>query len=144
MLLATLNQNIFNYTDTAVIAGNQYIYSVHAMNHYFIEPSVSPEKSVTIPTTVGTGNHLAPQGSLTITPNPVNDQATLSFHIESSGRARILITNTLGQPVEMISDEVFPQGTHTIAWNTRNYEKGVYYASLESEDDKHTIKILID
>jgi hypothetical protein len=95
-------------------------------------------------THVGTENLVVPQVSFSIMPNPVIDHATLSFDLEGSGHARIQIYNSLGQTVEKISDEVFPQGTHFIEWNAIKYSKGVYYAAFESKDNKSTIKLVIN
>jgi predicted esterase len=143
-LFATLNNDKFYLVDSTVLAENQYIYSASAVNYYFIESSPSSDISLNIPAFLKTENLSVPQGAFSIMPNPVVDHATLSFDLEGSGHARIQIYNSLGQTVEKISDEVFPQGTHFIEWNAIKYSKGVYYAAFESKDNKSTIKLVIN
>jgi len=142
-LFATLNDNKLFIIDSTAASETQYKYSVCAMNYYFNESSRSPEIAITTPSYLATGNLLSDKGSFFVYPNPVIENAILFFNLQSNSRVSIQIYNSLGQTVDKITEEVFPQGYHSIKLNTRNYSKGLYYGALETNDKKCIIKILI-
>jgi predicted esterase len=144
-LFATLNNDRLNIVDSTVVSETQYVYSVTAVNYYFNESSLSPDLAITTPVypELAIENLLASDGSFSVYPNPVIDFAKFSFNLESNSRVSIQIYNALGQMVEQVTDEVFPQGTQSVEWNPQGISKGLYYGVFESKDKKCTIKILI-
>jgi len=142
-LFATLNDNKLVIIDSTAISETQYSYSVSAVNYYFNESSWSTEIAITTPLYLKIENLISANSTFSVYPNPVIENASLSFKLESNSRVSIQIFNSLGQLADKITDGVFTQGAHTIEWNARNLSEGLYFGVFESKDKKSTTKILI-
>ncbi|MEA3461213.1 MAG: hypothetical protein U9R49_04975 [Bacteroidota bacterium] len=67
-----------------------------------------------------------------IRPNPVNQDAVLSFRLPAPGHARLIIYNQVGQLVDIVADEELPEGVHERIWNPGSLAPGAYFIHLES------------
>ncbi|MEK9136702.1 MAG: T9SS type A sorting domain-containing protein, partial [Bacteroidota bacterium] len=65
-------------------------------------------------------------------PNPFNPSTTIEFDISTSGPARLLITNLLGQEVAQLVNEPVSVGRHQATFNASNLASGVYIYSLST------------
>lgn len=79
---------------------------------------------------------------LEVFPNPVNDRATVSFGLESSGNIRAEVLNTMGQQIAVLGEGWMNKGAHSLYWNTRNQNgtpvaNGVYLVRLTTENGEH-------
>ncbi|NCC74192.1 MAG: PKD domain-containing protein, partial [Sphingobacteriia bacterium] len=60
-------------------------------------------------------------------PNPFNDQTEISYRLPFSANVRLLLFNSHGQMVAMITDEIRSAGLHTLAIKRDGLAPGVYY-----------------
>ena len=64
-------------------------------------------------------------------PNPFNPTTTIPFEVVSSGNAKIVVYNVLGQEVAVLADTFFPAGQHTVKFDASNMSSGIYFYKLE-------------
>ena len=84
------------------------------------------------------------QSSLTIYPNPVSGQATLTYSIPSSNEVSITILNLLGQQVKtLMSSPDLKAGTYHITIDASSFNPGIYYCKLNVNNQKAVVKKLI-
>jgi hypothetical protein len=90
---------------------------------------------------VGIQEELAIDNSISIYPNPVKGNATLSLSIKNNdSRVSVKIFDVLGQKVKTIIDaQNHSNGTHQILWNGENdngsiLKNGLYFYTLEIND----------
>jgi photosystem II stability/assembly factor-like uncharacterized protein len=79
-------------------------------------------------------------------PNPFNPATTLAFSLPSSGHARLVVYDLLGQAVRIIVDGDLPAGQHRAHWDGKTSAaqpaaSGIYFARLESGDQIATIRM---
>jgi hypothetical protein len=75
---------------------------------------------------------LAKFGLEPIRPNPLNQEARITFQIPKSGPVNLVVYNQLGQMVASLAHEDFPAGTHTRIWNPGSLAPGTYFIQLEA------------
>lgn len=84
----------------------------------------------------GTGNptqeEFANFGLERIHPNPVKQDAIISFRLPNPGHTRLTVYNQLGQVVGRLADEQFAEGMHERIWNPAGLAPGTYFIQLES------------
>lgn len=71
-------------------------------------------------------------GLESIRPNPVNQEAQISFRIPEQGVVRLVVYNQLGQQVARLADEELPAGVHERTWSPGQLAPGTYFLQLES------------
>ena len=77
-------------------------------------------------------------------PNPSDTETTIEFDIPTSARLNISIYNILGaQIATLVNDKTYTAGKHTINWNTKKLNSGLYFCKLTIEDKTQTMKLLI-
>lgn len=80
-------------------------------------------------------------------PNPFNSESTISFNITETSNVQIKIYNTLGKEITTLLEEQLSPGEYNIHWEARDkygnpLPSGVYFISLQSENDFKTTKTL--
>ncbi|MCP4632989.1 MAG: T9SS type A sorting domain-containing protein [candidate division Zixibacteria bacterium] len=65
-------------------------------------------------------------------PNPFNAQTTISFNLTDPGPVKLEIYNLLGQKVEILIDEFYRGGPHTVNWDAVSQSSGIYFYKLKS------------
>lgn len=60
-------------------------------------------------------------------PNPFNPITNINFTLPHSEHIKIEIFNTIGQLIEVLVNETFNEGTHSLKFNAKNLPSGVYY-----------------
>ncbi|MCL2039464.1 MAG: T9SS type A sorting domain-containing protein [Bacteroidetes bacterium] len=69
---------------------------------------------------------------VSITPNPVNDEANIKFAVEKSGNATIAIFDVQGNKVlDLINNEFIEIGTHELGFNVNKLASGVYVVRMQ-------------
>lgn len=76
-------------------------------------------------------------------PNPFNPTTTLSFTLPRAGKTSIVIYDVIGREVRILSDEVFAEGVHHIAFDGSSLPSGIYFARMQSGDFAATQKLLL-
>ena len=77
--------------------------------------------------------------NLSIYPNPVSGQATISFENKDFGPVTISVMNIAGQKVQVID----ANRNRSIVWNTRELNNGIYFVRLESGGTLFAVKKVV-
>lgn len=86
----------------------------------------------------GGGTGITPEEQLSgfgleqVRPNPVNQEAMISFRLPKPGHARVTVYNQLGQLVGTVADEEFSEGLQERIWAPGSQAPGTYFIQLES------------
>jgi len=67
-----------------------------------------------------------------IRPNPVNQEALITFRIPKPTAVNLKVYNQLGQVVARLANEDLPEGVHSKIWNPGSLAPGAYFIHLES------------
>ncbi len=81
--------------------------------------------------------------SFMITPNPVSDNANISFSIDNHGLTEILIYDLLGNRIESILKAHLEPGSHSISHSFSNLMPGTYYCKMITNGKSHIFKFVI-
>jgi PKD repeat protein len=76
-------------------------------------------------------------------PNPFNPRTTIAFWLSAPARVRLDIYNLLGQRVQVLLDDDYPAGSHSVAWDASGYASGIYFYRLEADDFQDTRKLIL-
>jgi subtilisin family serine protease len=109
---------------------------------FFDEPL--PGAIATPPTPVP--GHLSP--ALLIAPNPIANQARVSFGLDHAAFARVRIYDAHGRLVAELVSANLSAGNHELRWNLhdlsgRRVAEGIYYCALSTPAGARTAKLLI-
>ena len=75
---------------------------------------------------------LANFGLEPISPNPVSQEARITFRIPEPAAVNLKVYNQLGQEVASLVNEDLPKGLHSKIWNPGSLAPGTYFVHLES------------
>ena len=75
-------------------------------------------------------------------PNPVNEQANMSFRLKEAMESQVEIVNTLGQVVQRIDFGRLPTGEQNLSFSTVSLGKGVYFLRLLAEGRQKTVRFV--
>ncbi len=64
-------------------------------------------------------------------PNPFNPSTTISFEIPSAGNVKLSVYNLLGQEVKSLLNNNLTEGIHSVAFDAKGLNSGVYLYKLE-------------
>ena len=78
-----------------------------------------------------------------ITPNPIIDEATISFFIPDETQVNISVFNILGDLVEVIEDRRFDAGDINFKVNNISYNPGTYFFKITSDSDEQVNRVVI-
>ncbi len=81
---------------------------------------------------IPTMESLANFGLEPIRPNPVNQEAQISFQIPKPAAVNLKVYNQLGQEVANLAHEDLPEGLHSRVWNPGSLAPGTYFIHLEA------------
>lgn len=76
-------------------------------------------------------------------PNPFNPTTTIEFMINKSENVKLNIFNIKGELVANIIDKILDQGSHTVIFDGRNLNSGLYFVSLEAGNFKQVSTMLL-
>jgi len=93
------------------------------------------------PTSINENN--ANHFQLTLSPNPVENIATLSFNLENSGKVSIYVSDVTGKVVDrVVDDSLLSKGIQNIEIYTENYARGTYVIQMIHEGKEHSVKLV--
>lgn len=82
--------------------------------------------------------------ALKVTPNPITQNARISYELAKSGTINLHLIDALGRQVVLIEDNQFKSvGTHQISFQPADYLQGVYFLILETKEGHSLQKIVI-
>ena len=81
-----------------------------------------------------------------IYPNPFNSSARIQFLLNEGSNLKIYIFDTLGNMVNKLVSAYFPEGFHSLVWNTsksyKSVSSGIYFVVIKSPNQILTQKIV--
>ena len=80
---------------------------------------------------------------LSVYPVPVDMLANISFTLKRDANVDIAVFNIIGKRVATIEQSRYPAGTHTITWNRKMLETGMYILRMNTGNKVDTFKILM-
>jgi hypothetical protein len=79
---------------------------------------------------------------ITVHPNPSSDMSMIAFTVETPSRIKLELLNSLGQTLEIISDDIFESGTYQFSLNTSHISSGIYSVRMQSASDTFSIPLV--
>jgi hypothetical protein len=76
-------------------------------------------------------------------PNPFNPETTLTFYNNELSNVKISVFNVNGQLVDVVRNETFTKGIHSIKFNGEGLNSGVYYYQVQSGKNLITNKMIM-
>lgn len=66
-------------------------------------------------------------------PNPFNPATLISYTLQKAGEAKLVVANSLGQEVAVLSEGYQQAGKHVIEFKASNLSSGIYFYTLVTE-----------
>jgi hypothetical protein len=76
-------------------------------------------------------------------PNPFNPITTIRFSLPQSGDVKLTVFNILGEEVTQLINGFKEAGIHTINFNTKNFNSGLYFYRIEAYGFVESRKMLL-
>jgi hypothetical protein len=67
-------------------------------------------------------------------PNPFNPSTLIGFSLPETMSVRLVVFNTIGEEVEVLAEGIYSAGYHTVQFNAKNINAGIYLYRLETDD----------
>ncbi|MEL6925408.1 MAG: T9SS type A sorting domain-containing protein, partial [Bacteroidota bacterium] len=81
---------------------------------------------------------------LSVRPNPVTQEALISYNMVNRGPVRITMHNLMGQMVRTIISSEQGEGEHTISYSDLDQlSQGMYILRLETQEGSQSLKVMI-
>ncbi len=68
-------------------------------------------------------------------PNPFNNETSIKFSIPEAGEVTVTVYNIRGQHVGTLVNQYKEAGYHSVIWQASNVPSGIYFYSLQVEDN---------
>lgn len=75
-------------------------------------------------------------------PNPVNSVSTISFNLDAKKNVSLKIYDSIGQLINILTDDTLESGNYSFRWNAKNYQNGIYLVRMII-DNQNITKIII-
>lgn len=99
---------------------------------------------VVTPTAVGLNEPSNLVTDFTLFPNPVSENFQVKFTMQKNASAAILLTNLLGETVQIFHNQNFHQGNHSFKLNlNEGVENGIYLLQISSENRIDSKKVVV-
>jgi hypothetical protein len=76
-------------------------------------------------------------------PNPFLYRTTLRFSLPVASQVKISVYDMYGRLAEVLTDDHFEAGIHSLNWNCEGFAPGVYFAYLQVSGSVDVIKLII-
>lgn len=76
-------------------------------------------------------------------PNPFNPFTNIKFNLAKSGLTKVKVFDLLGREIQVLVNDILPQGLHDIPFNGSKLSSGVYFYSVESDNNKMIKKMVL-
>jgi hypothetical protein len=81
--------------------------------------------------------------SLAATPNPLNPETVLTWYLPAASTIQLRIFDVSGRLVATLANGPASAGYGSIRWKPDRIASGVYYASLETERERRSIRLVV-
>ena len=80
---------------------------------------------------------------LAATPNPLNPETTLSWYLPRASRLQLRIFDVAGRLVATLANGPAPAGYGSVRWKPDRIASGIYYANLQTESERRSIRLVV-
>ncbi|MCY7408986.1 MAG: PKD domain-containing protein [Chitinophagales bacterium] len=84
------------------------------------------------------------ENNLTVFPNPLNDNATISFELNANSKVEISLNDVAGRLIKLLLNENLSAGNHTVSFNRNNLAAGVYLIQVKEAGAMVIKRIVIE
>jgi hypothetical protein len=77
-----------------------------------------------------------------VSPNPTQNDVTISYEVKQKSHNKVIISNLLGQPVAVLQDGIQPTGEYSLHYNCSSLANGIYLITHISGDNCITKKLI--
>jgi hypothetical protein len=77
-------------------------------------------------------------------PNPSIAETNITYSLLNTQYVQVSILNVLGQEVKRLSAKVEAPGTHTLTWDSKNQEKGLYFVKVQAGNKVMTSSVVLE
>lgn len=77
-------------------------------------------------------------------PNPTKDIAKVSFDLVGNGNVKIVLTDMIGQQVQVVEQSYLNAGSHQFEINTNDLSNGIYFVNLSVDQKTITQKLIVE
>jgi hypothetical protein len=81
--------------------------------------------------------------SVSVHPNPFNQEATIELDLTRSGQVNVAVFDLLGRRLEMILSDNLSAGSHRLHWNAVGEASGLYFLRAEAQGQQITQKLML-
>lgn len=142
----TLESNPLEYSFGNLLPGHSYTAGIEAV--YYV--GKSEMVTVDFTTTVGVNHPDArAKAALKVFPNPVVDQALITFSLSDPQQVSVEISNLMGLKVKTLINNRIMAGDQSLIWNRENeagemVAPGLYFCTMRCGDQSTTVKLLVE
>ena len=79
---------------------------------------------------------------INVYPNPFNPSTQLEFRLDQSQNIKISIFNINGELIDIISNQKYEAGFHSINWMPSDISSGLYIVSFQADNSIYNQKVL--
>jgi endonuclease I len=137
-----LQWNQLDPVSTKEIDRNNAVYQIQHNRNPFIDNPQWADSIWTI-TLTGINSEFALESTISVYPNPANDQFSISNPGNKSIITKLTVYSILGQEIEHHEEvKLMPNGLTSFIVNCSNWNKGVYYLTIVETDKTKVIKLV--
>ena len=78
-----------------------------------------------------------------IFPNPFNSRVSISLSLGKMGKPNFKIFDVKGREIDQFSFGFLPSGNHSVVWDARGFDSGLYFVEISFLDYKKVRKVLL-
>jgi hypothetical protein len=79
-----------------------------------------------------------------VVPNLIIRRASVRYVVPTAGRVSLKLYDATGRAVRTLSEGIHEAGVYTLALNTEQLARGVYFLRYETSDEKLEVKIIVE
>jgi hypothetical protein len=93
---------------------------------------------------VGIRERNVDQLQLSLYPQPVSGQVSMSFTLSEESTVSVEVYNLAGARVAELTHKLYFAGSHTLTWDTGNFQPGIYLVRMNTGAVSSTVKMIVE
>lgn len=139
--IALVSGNTFTIPCTNSIDRNGAHDVATTFDHYYLNNVTFDQSEFNL--AIGINEQVQSFGSVSVYPNPANEQVNLTINMVQSNSVSITLFNTIGQAV-LVENRELASGNNLVQLNTSSLPAGVYFVNVTAAGSTTTSKIVIE
>ncbi|MBN1951389.1 MAG: T9SS type A sorting domain-containing protein [Bacteroidales bacterium] len=139
------------YTQVAEIAPDETSYSdpISTIDLYTYRLRSCNDKDTSLYTTpvsidllVGLDSRIGGNPEIRVAPNPFHDELSVSLRTEVKEGLTLTLSDITGRTLATLYQGELPAGEHKLAWALGSVPEGIYYLTIETDNNKYLKKLI--